>query len=517
MRRKKDSASASARDSKRGKQVGKRVDEAESEELGPSFAELPLAITSNILLQLPIKSILICRCVCRTWNEVISDPRFAQLHFERAPTSVLIRTNDPKRVSRTLHLLEYDPQKFDDEEDRFCSCEDDFLKPECKYHMKLELKFKLPLRDAKLVLSKIDGAKNPNRQRRYIACKPKDDKFDVVNSCNGILCLRGPRINDPFFVCNPITGEYIKLPEASEIDNRQGPISDFYFGFGFQSKTNEYKVIRLFTKEFKNPRYIDSLNMWEVYQQIVEIHTLGTPTWRNVRVDDPTFTTEKLTFPTHVNGALHWIRFEFDYDGSETSILSFNFESERFQTLPSPPGVFEHYDSRYSMVSMGELRESLYICDAKPRFNSINIWIMKKYGIGKSWTKVFKIDQSDADRWPNGLYLPVKHFKIGAGMLMYHSCNCFIYCESKGYEFKFYKVRGTKSKFEAITLIPSLISLKDVVKGDNVEVLNVHSRCGKFKLREEKEVLFLAKEDVELASLFSSSSDDEESGEEYAS
>ncbi|WJX61099.1 hypothetical protein P8452_46228 [Trifolium repens] len=38
----------------------------------------------------------------------------------------------------------------------------------------------------------------------------------------------------------------------------------------------------------------------------------------------------------------------------------------------------------------------------------------------------------------------------------------------------------------------SISPTRDVVKGDNIEVLNIHSRCAKFKLHEENEALSLA-------------------------
>ncbi|CAJ2649674.1 unnamed protein product [Trifolium pratense] len=42
-------------------------------------------------------------------------------------------------------------------------------------------------------------------------------------------------------------------------------------------------------------------------------------------------------------------------------------------------------------ISMGELRGFLYICDASSP-HGITMWIMKNYGIGESWTKVYNID-----------------------------------------------------------------------------------------------------------------------------
>jgi len=106
-------------------------DEAETshDELFPFFDNLPSHLTANILLKLPIKPLLICKCVCKIWKTMISEPHFAKSHFERSPISLMIRTRHG--VSRTLYLLECEPDKFEIGSNN---------------HVKLEPIFKLPLR-----------------------------------------------------------------------------------------------------------------------------------------------------------------------------------------------------------------------------------------------------------------------------------------------------------------------------------------------------------------------------------
>ncbi|KAF7831476.1 F-box protein interaction domain protein [Senna tora] len=455
-----------ATDRCKGKREAKEVDDPEIQPLLPSFSDLPSAITTNILLTLPIKSVLICKCVCKSWHTIISDPYFTKSHFKHAPAEVMIRTNDPKHVSRTLHLLEFQPKNFrshlDYENwDRYCIFED-FCELNCKGHMTFEAKFKLPLRDAKMVLDKMLETNNCGRKSSSIPCKPRDCKFAVVNSCMGLLCLCNPENGNPVVVCNPVTGEFIRLPEAC----KKSTIFDC--GFGYHEKTREFKVIRVYLTNAQDP-INDKNGLFD--RMDAEMHTLGTGTWKSV---DISIAPSELRFPTSVNGELLWlVSFSF---GMRKSIVRFNFELEKFERFPSPPCLVDgHGMMELNGINIGELNGCLYVCGI---FDScwINLWMMKEYGVEDSWTKIYSINYGSNNFWPYGSYLPLKLFNKGAAILMYNSLYYLLfYHEHRGIRFKYFNVRGTQFNIEAFAHIPSLISLKDVVKGD-VEVQSVHSR-----------------------------------------
>ena len=69
-----------------------------------------------------------------------------------------------------------------------------------------------------------------------------DQDFGIVNSCNGLLCLSKSITNNPHFICNPITGEFITVGHEEKEKSLWGSV---FLGFGYCRKSKKYKVVRL--------------------------------------------------------------------------------------------------------------------------------------------------------------------------------------------------------------------------------------------------------------------------------
>ncbi|KAK2648582.1 hypothetical protein Ddye_016071 [Dipteronia dyeriana] len=280
-----------------------------------SMAELPLPILMDILSRLPVKTILQCKCVCRTWFNILSDPYFAQMHLVTAPVSVLLLTNLQQRSI----------------------CNDDFL---------------VPL----LRLNRIG--------------KVSADRLSLLTSCNGLLCLRDLGYKkDEISVCNPILRDHMILPQL-----RSKRVHRRILGFGITQSTNRYKLIQILN-------YKNQAENFDKFQ--VQIFTLGTDLWRNIG-----YLPYELIQPSYgafLHGDLHW----YAHSPDKTKFMcSFDLEKEQFQPFPGPP-IQDHGQCRpVNSISVGVSGGFLYLCDGFLESN-IDIWVMKNYGVKRSWTKEF--------------------------------------------------------------------------------------------------------------------------------
>ncbi|VVA40278.1 PREDICTED: F-box [Prunus dulcis] len=451
--------------------------------MGPFITDVPKSVLQDVILKLPTKSIIMCKSVCKTWYSLISDPAFARLHFAQAEAYPMVRPVGGRSVSRNLFLVEPEDSFGFDLKDHDCN--------RSRVHMNLS-KYKFPLCDAEELLNyhrngdvmpsheterevpmkitNIDDNNNEVDWGEGIAFMMQYDhnNYNLVNSCNGLLCLSDVFVNYPAAVCNPITGEFINLPYGPKHEKAMTLIGS---GLGFSPRTNEYKVVRILKERTPDPN------------KIAEIHTLGTGSWKSVGTAP--FSDAELSFPTCVKGMLYW----FCDRWTGCSVISFDLDTEEFQSVPSLPFLEDDCD-----VGMGDLEGSLCLCETESF--EINVWVMNDSGPQKLWMKKLSIRTGFSGRWPDGVYIPMKYFE-NDGLLMFNSSvNAFFYYHPGNHSpFIYLKLREiNKFSSEAISHVPSFISLKDILVGKDVEILNINSRCAVLKLPGETEALSLVEE-----------------------
>ncbi|KAH7859649.1 hypothetical protein Vadar_003757 [Vaccinium darrowii] len=204
---------------------------------------LPREIIVNILSRLPIKPLIRCKSVCKSFLNLTRDPylinthlNHASSHNEENPTLILHTTTISYSFNQFRSHLYYATQTPTNS----FSCE--------------QIHFISPL--------------NIN-------------EFRVLGSCNGLLFLLHPTIDGRVSVINPSTRKLIEIP------NLMAGKSSVGMGIGFSPKSNEYKVVKVFD--------------WSA----LYVYSLSKGIWREVGA--PSFKISgDLKSNVCVNGVVHW-------------------------------------------------------------------------------------------------------------------------------------------------------------------------------------------------------------------
>ncbi|KAK9933531.1 hypothetical protein M0R45_020726 [Rubus argutus] len=367
-----------------------------------NIPQLPQALVMDILSRLSIKAIYNCRCVCKEWLHIICDPQFAHLHRLRSPIGILIQTFPRAEYQRKLGLIQIE------------KCAGFNMRVE---RMRFAPKNSLPVGAASEIV--------------------------LINSCKGLVCMgKGPLRDGSLYVCNPILGEYIRIPSPDRSNNWR--IS--FVALGFSARTNEYKVLQTDSHD----------EAW--------IYTIGTGVWRSI--GKAPSAGAQLPFNSFLHGALHWVPIRFD--GSQF-IHSFNFEREQFRPLPPP--VTGHLKlSRYDHhLRLGVLKGCLFLCVFGAYNTEFDMWVMKDYGVQESWTKILVFENMyPQERYHlHNVYEPIVFSSDGEILMIYKDRVVVRYNQ----ETKTVSKTGiiqTQSRFHAIAYHPCYASLHYVSNGEEV-------------------------------------------------
>ncbi|XP_076950016.1 putative F-box protein At1g14315 [Bidens hawaiensis] len=59
---------------------------------------LPPNLMSDIFSRLPVKSIIYCKCVCKNWRDLVSEPYFVHLHLSRSRKALIINEFENQEI-----------------------------------------------------------------------------------------------------------------------------------------------------------------------------------------------------------------------------------------------------------------------------------------------------------------------------------------------------------------------------------------------------------------------------------
>ncbi|XP_027180860.1 F-box/kelch-repeat protein At3g06240-like [Coffea eugenioides] len=312
--------------------------------------QLPEGVLSEILVRLPVKSLLQFSCVCKKWCALIKSPYFADMHLNHAKDYndhrvVLIKRfiKDGKKTVLSFHSHHNGGE------------EDETLRVVAP---NLEL---------------------PWWDRYWVG---------LIGACNGIVC-----ISDFYdiYLCNPARHELLKLPVRPFVYpdgcSKGSVFTTNGLAFGFDPPSGDYKVLRIISF---------SAGSFCLPSVTAEIYNLSTNSWRNLDADLPKIEHPHPCFPALIHGSYHWCAASTKSRLSVSRmILSFNICTEAFGQMEFPCYIAD--DTRPSLVVLDDSLAFISFKNPYPqRLPSIyeqfiDIWVMVEYGIKESWMKKFSL------------------------------------------------------------------------------------------------------------------------------
>ncbi|KAE8674668.1 Detected protein of unknown function [Hibiscus syriacus] len=217
----------------------------------------------------------------------------------------------------------------------------------------------------------------------------------VHGHCNGILCLADlGGLGNNVSLWNPSTREFKIIPQTTV--QRPPGLLDFStfnsLGFGYDSQTDDFKVVRSVTNYFEEN--LDE-GLMEDWNGQVELYSLKSDSWKEISFTG-FYAFDSILFNNYVNG--------FNYCqavGVDHHILSFDMINKKFSTSPLPEfsGSLEQY--YLDLLDFNGFLGAIFY-PREGTDNSFDLWVMNG-----SWTKQFNVEsvlrvERPLEFWKNG-------------------------------------------------------------------------------------------------------------------
>jgi F-box interacting protein len=398
--------------------------------MGSSGSDLPQDVVEDILSRLPAKSIMRFRCVNKSiWSTLFQNPTFIAKHHsfqsQNNPTFVIKRRDDIIQKA----LISLHPNLDSGSGVELLNLDD---MPFFKGDMKEEEEERLDILGDRSINGIICLYNYPWRYQ-----PPCDHLFRIV--------LWNPAIRE--FKLLPTNPVHCPSPNPHVRHQLKG------FGFGYDHKSNDYKVVRIVIFWDFTP-YIDWNGNGYYCPPLVEVYTLSTDSWRQI---DAVFESDAGVHDTvrnsqfYLNGVYHW-HGSINEKPSD-AIVSFNMTDEVFRIIRVPD--LDEKNAIWREYSMLNNCIAMIVSDAQDTVTEkiFDIWVMREYGVKESWTKQFVIGPLSGIQFPLG-------FTMNDELLMVARDGQLVSYNSNAQEIKSLQVRAT----QAIVYKESLVS----VMGGNV-------------------------------------------------
>lgn len=338
------------------------------------FRNVPSEIVIDILSRLPIRTIISCKCVCNSWLNLIETEEFAKFHLSKSAPGLALDDSD------SCNIFEFE-----------------------------------------------DVINLEHHELHYVPVTDFDcsDCGGILGSANGLLFLVKPimpTVPDELHIINPVTLEGIEISCSRKFGYDGDQLVTY--GFGASRITGQLKVVRNFHDCVRDQETEELLS---IRRSKCHVYTLGTGSWRRI-TPGPLLEYGEDAFGVFFCGKLHWL--VSDLKGCPL-ISCFDLEDELFSIFPSPPPL---PGCKRNLLGLYALEDCLCLSETVSD-DEFAIWLMKDYGVEKSWTKEFVINKRKIPNFARALdhiAYPIKVFKDGDILMVWGGTSVFCYSRKTG-------------------------------------------------------------------------------------
>ncbi|KAI3715068.1 hypothetical protein L6452_22034 [Arctium lappa] len=291
-------------------------------------------LIAEIFGRLPPKSLLRFRSLSKSWHSRIASPDFIHKHT--------------LRCSKNMQKILLRHQSF---------CGNGDMEDFCTLHSE----DRLPLCPTQGYMG-ITPVEYPSYEHPSY-------NFEIVGSCNGILCMFEYEVGK-ITLWNPSIRRRLALPDHPSLRNFFVG-SSTAVGFGFDPITDDYKIV------------VIPYSTYNGAAQKSLVYTINTGTWRAIASPATPFYYVK-SHACFINGALHWVvmRYPMNSLNGHCYIMSFDVSTEVFGSLLLPGPTWE---TRGLTIINGSL--AMFTNESR----NCRIWMSREYHNFASWSTVFKL------------------------------------------------------------------------------------------------------------------------------
>ncbi|KAK1371802.1 hypothetical protein POM88_037894 [Heracleum sosnowskyi] len=316
--------------------------------------DFPEEILSEIFKRLPVKYVLRCGAVQKSWYYLVRTPMFLTLHLNH---QTMIAHNNPRYLlfhNTNTHLLTF--------------CSDD---KQCQEYCSIEYPFDF-------------------------------DNHEWYALSNGLICISSMSYREldydyNIFICNPLVQMCQMLPVSRLSEYYSNEIEWKALAFAFLPEVNDYVVVHVVKLETvfpddsdqDSPDYLQLLN-YISNTVMIGVYSLNTGSWKISSQDDVKITWVWTEQSVYVNGTAFWIGEDY---AADQLVIQFDTKTEILREI-SVPEKFVVQERQHPIIHPFGKSIAYFVEDAE--FRHLDMWILKEDMIDEfSWENIISVNLSE--------------------------------------------------------------------------------------------------------------------------